>query len=64
MGTDGIPFKCGIQYEDGTRQYAMGDAGGLCTFFKLRQTGYFHFFLQNDGDEKIECTAMFRMETE
>ncbi|HCT93152.1 MAG TPA: hypothetical protein DF613_17460 [Lachnospiraceae bacterium] len=64
MGTDGIPFKCGIQYEDGTRQYAMGDTGGLCTFFKLRQTGYFRFFAQNDGDEKMEFTAMFHVVTE
>lgn len=64
MGTDGAPFKCGILYEDGTRQYAVGDEGGLCTFFTLRQTGYFRFFAQNDGDEKIELTAMFHLVTE
>lgn len=64
IGPDGSSFKCGILYEDGTRQYAMGEAGGLCTFFKLRRTGYFRFFAQNDGDEKIELTAMFRLVTE
>lgn len=61
MGTDGIPFKCGILYEDGTRQYAMSDEGGLCTFFNLRQTGYFRFFAQNDGDAKMEFSAMFHL---
>ena len=61
VGTDGIPFKCGILYEDGTKQYAVGEDGGLCTFFTLRQTGYFRFFAQNDGDSRLDFSAMFHV---
>lgn len=61
VGTDGIPFKCGILYEDGTKQYAVGEDGGVCTFFTLRQTGYFRFFAQNDGDSRLDFSAMFHV---